>query len=714
MILESLVIGGALYGTYQQNKKQRRLEKRRQEHLAATGEDNQAAKPEEDSLSYIVKGTIQDGHDRNDNGQPKNLKQHIKGAFQSENSRSLIIASTGLVLSTTGLLVHTAVGILSIPFVIYTSRRAHLKAIKDMREGKVGIDTLVSITLIGCMATGRFLVASLITVLLRLATRLTSKITHDSKKELFGSFEQQADFVWVLVNEIETKIAFNDLKAGDIVVVHAGELIPADGHIIEGMASIDQHILTGEARPVERGEGEEVFASTVMLSGKIYVKVEHMGQDSTVAKITQILNETIEYKSTTQLRAEQLSKKLVKPALIAGGVALPTLGLGSALAVINSHPKNKLMIIAPITIMTYLRQASKEGLLIKDGRSLELLAQVDTIIFDKTGTLTEEQPHVGKIHLCVDEDENSILAYAAAAEYKQKHPLALAIIAEADKRDLELASIEDSAYKVGYGLSVHIDGELIMVGSDRFMQTEGIEIPAEIAAAQTLCEHEGYTLVMVARNHELIGAIELLPTVRAEAKKVIQALKSRAQITKTYIISGDNEIPTKKMAKELGIDDYFAETLPENKANLIKELQAQGRFVCYVGDGINDSIALKQAQVSVSLHGASSIATDTAQIVLMDKGLAHLNTLFDIAERFNENMDRSFRIMLTPAIIGAGGAFLLGFGLPQTVFLNMSSLFMGLANAALMPMFSQKKSAQPALEAEQTLVEEETPKKEAA
>lgn len=695
MILESLVIGSVLYGGYQQNKKQRRLEKRHQARLAQQDPNKiplTAPKVVEDngSIGAIVKGSIQDGHEHCD--KPKTLTQHVKRAFKSENSRSLIIASSGLVLSATGLFVYTAVGLLSIPFVLYTSRGAHLKALKDLKQGKAGIDTLVSITLLGCLVTGRFFIASLMTVLLRLATRLTSKVTHDSKQELFGSFEQQADFVWVLINSIETKIAFNDLKSGDIVVVHAGELIPADGHITEGMASIDQHILTGEARPVERGEGEEVFASTVMLSGKIYIKVEQMGQDSTVAKITQILNETIEYKSTTQLRAEQLSKKLVKPALIAGGIALPTLGLGSALAVINSHPKNKLMIIAPITIMTYLRQASKQGLLIKDGRSLELLRQVDTLIFDKTGTLTEEQPHVGNIHLCADQDEDTVLAYAAAAEYKQKHPLALAIIGAAHKRNLSLEPIEDSAYKVGYGLSVHIGGQLIRVGSDRFMQSENIAIPADISQAQTACEHEGYTLVMIACNDQLIGAIELLPTIRAEAKAVIKALKSRAQIKHTYIISGDNEIPTKKMAAELGIDGYFAETLPENKANLIKKLQVEGHFICYVGDGINDSIALKQAQVSVSLHGASAIATDTAQIVLMDQGLSHLNTLFDIAERFNENMDRSFRIMLTPAILGAGGAFLLGFGLPQTVFLNMSSLFVGLANAALMPMLSKSKT----------------------
>jgi len=521
-----------------------------------------------------------------------------------------------------------------------------------------------------------------------LATKLITRVTKDSRQQLISAFEQQPNFVWSIVKGVEVRIPFNELQRDDIVVVCAGEMIPADGTVIEGMASVDQHILTGEARPVEKESGEEVFASTVVLSGKILVKVEKTGQDSTVAKITHILNTTVDFKSTIQLRADTLSRQLVNPVLIAGCVALPILGFNGALAVVNAHPKNKMMGIAPISILNYFKLASRQGILIKDGRSLELLNKIDTIVFDKTGTLTEEQPHIGDIHCYSDYTENDILVYASAAEYKQKHPLAKAILQEAEKRQLSIPSIKDSEYKLGYGLIVNIAGQTIHVGSERFMEVENILIPSALKEQQKLSQEEGYSLVVVAVDNCIVGAIELLPTVRPEAKAVIHQLKQRPNIKTTYIISGDNEIPTKKLAEELGIDHYFAETLPEDKANLIEQLQQEGRFICYIGDGINDSIAMKKSHVSVSLRGASTIATDTAQIVLMDNGINHLDLLFELAFDFNTNMNRTFALVIIPAIIAVSGAFLFGFGIASTVALNMTSIVLALGNA-MTPLLKQ-------------------------
>ncbi len=465
-------------------------------------------------------------------------------------------------------------------------------------------------------------------------------------------------------------------------------MIPADGTVVEGMASVDQHILTGEARPVEKEPGEKIFASTVVLSGKIYVKAEKTGENSTVAKITHILNSTVDFKSTLQLRADKISKQLVNPVLIAGSVALPILGFNGALAVVNAHPKNKMMGIAPISIMNYLNLASKQGILIKDGRSLELLNKVDTIVFDKTGTLTEEQPHIGTIHSDSDYTEDEILIYAAAAEYKQKHPLAKAILQEVENRQLSIPAIEDSEYKLGYGIIVRVAGKTVHLGSERFMEVENISIPPKLKKQQKLSDEEGYSLVIVAVNKHIAGTIKLLPTVRPEAKAIISHLKQRQNIKATYIISGDNEIPTKKLAKELGIDHYFAETLPEDKAAIIEQLQQEGHFICYIGDGINDSIAMKKSHVSVSLAGASTIAIDTAQIVLMNNGINHLNLLFDLANKFNANMNTTFAIILIPAVISVSGAFLFGFGIAQTVVLNMTSIIFAIGNA-MTPLLKQ-------------------------
>jgi Cu2+-exporting ATPase len=612
----------------------------------------------------------------------KGSKQEQLQKQQKQNQRAIIASWSAFTFSIAGF-VSWPFNLLSVPFLVYAIWEHLEQSYQLIKQGKANVNTLFSLTMIGCIVLGRFFIANLIIVLYLWALKFAAKLFQNSQQQMTEVFEQCPTTVWILVKGVEARISFNQLQVGDVAVVQAGETIPADGKIVKGMASVDQHILTGEARPVERGVGEEVFASTVILSGKIYLKVEKAGEETTVAKITQILNQTIDFKSTTQLRAEMFSEQLVKPALIAGAVALPLLGFNGALAVINAHPKNKIMFVAPLTILNYLNLASKQGILIKDGRSLELLNQVDTIVFDKTGTLTEEQPYVGAIHSCSSFSDNEILTYAAAAESKQTHPLAHAIRQAAENRKLKLPLINESEYQVGYGLTVSIDELTVHVGSERFMEALNITMPENIKHQQQLGYEQGYTLVMVAVDNNFIGAIELLPTVREEAKAIISRLKQRPQIKATYIISGDNEIPTKKLAEELGIDHYFAETLPEKKADIVEQLQQQGHFICYIGDGINDSIALKKSQVSISLRGASTIATDTAQIILMDQGLNHLDFLFDLADNFNINMNRSFALLLTPAVIGVSGAFLLGFGVSQTITLNIVGLFLGMGNAMI-------------------------------
>ena len=669
MILNMLVLGSVLYVGFKSFKKQGKPEK--------TGKN----------ISTTMKSVVEEQFTQMVE-ESDDKKSSAKLTFEEKNKREIISASLALTLSSIGTWLYKPLGLFSIPFVIYANKSYHKKSYELIKQGKTSTEMLVSIIMIGCIILGLFSMASLIVLFFGIATRLSMRVTQNSRQSLINTFEQHPDFVWITVENAEISIPFNELQQGDIVVVHAGEMIPADGTVVDGMASVDQHILTGEARPIEKESGDEVFASTVVLSGKIYVKAEKTGENSTIAKITHILNNTVDFKSTLQLRADRLSKQLVNPALIAGGVALPLLGFHGALAVVNAHPKNKMMGIAPIGIMNYLNLASKQGILIKDGRSLELLNKVDTIVFDKTGTLTEEQPHIGAIHYDSDFTEDEILIYAAAAEYKQKHPLAKAILQEAENRQLSIPSIEDSEYKLGYGITVNVAGKTVHLGSERFMEVENILIPPFFRKQQKLSHEEGYSLVMVAVDKHLAGAIELLPTVRPEAKAIISRLKQRQNIKSTYIISGDHEIPTKKLAKALGIDHYFAETLPEDKAAIIEQLQQEGHFICYIGDGINDSIAMKKSHVSVSLAGASTIAIDTAQIVLMDNGINHLNLLFELANKFNANMNTTFAIILIPAVINVSGAFLFGFGIAQTVALNITSLVFAIGNA-MTPLLKQ-------------------------
>ncbi|RLC08984.1 MAG: hypothetical protein DRI57_23015 [Deltaproteobacteria bacterium] len=288
-------------------------------------------------------------------------------------------------------------------------------AFRMTRQGKVGIDTLATIVSVGCIAGGYWIVAAFTGVFYHTSKILLMKVKDISRGNLIDVFRQHSRYVWILVDGAEARMPFDELKSGDVVVVKASEIIPADGIITDGIASVDQHVLTGEARPVEKEAGSQVFASTIVLSGRICLQVESAGQETTVARIGQILNTTADFRSTTQLRAEMVANRTVLPFLIAGGVSLPFLGANGALAMINTHLKYKMTTVAPISILNFLNLASRDGILIKDGRTLDLLNQVDTIVFDKTGTLTEEQPHVGQIHACSECGADEILRYAACS-----------------------------------------------------------------------------------------------------------------------------------------------------------------------------------------------------------------------------------------------------------------------------------------------------------
>lgn len=602
---------------------------------------------------------------------------------------NIAVASISLGLALGGLL-YPPLALLSIPGLIYTSIPIHKRTYNLLKsKKKVGVDSLVSITFIGCIAFGYFILGNFGILVFTLSQKLLDKVTEDSKERLIDIFKLTPSEVWVLIDGTEISLPIHNVRKGDLVVVNTGGIIPVDGVIANGIASIDQHILTGEGTPVEREKGQEVFASTVVLSGRIVIEVKYAGEETTIAKITRILNQGIEFKSTTELRAINLADKTVGPTLLLGGLTLTLMGTESALAAINSHFKYKMAFIAPISILNFFSIASKNGIIVKDGRSLELLNKVDTIVFDKTGTLTEEQPTVGTIHICSEYDEKDVLRYAAAAESRQTHPIARAIQKTAKEQKIDLPAIDEATYRVGYGISVVIEGHFVQVGSHRFMDMSGIEIPPDIKKKQDDCSVQGHSLVLVAIDKQLASAIELVPTIRPEVRGLIHRLKQHPNITATYIISGDHETPTRALTRELGIDYYFAETLPEDKAELIKGLRNEGKFVCYIGDGINDAIAMKESHVSISLSGASTVATDTAQIILMDRGLTQINFLFDLAQDFYKNMNRVFASQVIPALISIGGVVFLGYGLGYTIILNLVGLGAGTINAVL-PLLSDK------------------------
>src|SRR5271157_3939354 len=551
-----------------------------------------------------------------------------------------------------------------------------------VEEKRLGVDVLDAIVVLGCLGTMSIFPGAVLCWCLGFGRVLVKKTQDNSKKLLLNAFGKQPRFVWLYRDGVEVQVSLDRLQAGDIIVVNTGEVVAVDGIIAEGLAMIDQHALTGESTPAEKGVGDRVFASTLLVAGKILVSVEKSGSETASAKISQILNDTAGYKLSSQHRGEVLADKAVIPTLTIGAVGLATMGPFGAVAVLNSDFGTGIRMAAPLAMLSSLALCASKGILVKDGRALELMNEVDTVLFDKTGTLTRERPEVGRISAADGFAPDQILGYAAAAERKFHHPIALAILQKAKELNLALPATDETQYKVGYGITVHVDGHTVRVGSKRFMEMEGIELPAEVREALEVAHREGFTMVMVGVDDRLGGAIELQAAVRPEVKDIIAGLRKRG-IKHIAIISGDHEAPTRKLAEILGMDRYFAQVLPADKADYVEKLQKEGCKVCFVGDGINDSIALKKANVSISLRGASSIATDTAHIVFLEEGLAKLCELRDIARDLDRNVKRSWSMILAPNIACIAGVFTMGFGIMASVVTNNVAALAALGNGVL-------------------------------
>ena len=563
---------------------------------------------------------------------------------------------------------------ISIPFLLDAWRQV-------MTEGRIGLAVGDAILGVSMISLGYFVTLSLFGSLYLATRKILLKTRDHSRRSLVNLFGEYPHTVWLVRDGIELEVPLGSLQIGDVVAVRSGETIPFDGTIVDGMALLDQHLLTGEAQPAEKETGDAVFGATLVLSGRILIRVDRTGSETVAARIATLLNQTAEQKSTVELRGEVLAERSAAPMLGLAAITLPFLGGRSALAVLGCTPGYSLRVTGPISVLNFLHLASRNGILVKDGRAFERLSEIDTVVFDKTGTLTDEQLQIAGIHPRPGHTADGILRYAAAAEYRQKHPVARAIVEAAQARSLDVPPADASDYEIGYGIRTHVGDERVSVGSARFMALEHIAIPADFATLQNASHQAGNSLVYVAVEDGLAGAVELRPNLRPEAKSVIDRLRQRDLAI--YIISGDREEPTRQLAAALGIDEYTAETLPEHKSAVVARLRAEGRSVCFVGDGINDAIALKTADASISLRGAATIATDTAHIVLMDGSLRQLPRLFDLADELESNIGLDVTASLVPSALAVVSVYVYGSGVAFTSLIGYLGLIAGIGNAML-------------------------------
>jgi|SRR5580658_1629913 heavy metal translocating P-type ATPase len=538
-------------------------------------------------------------------------------------------------------------------------------------ERRLRVDVLDATVITVALAYKKVLAAGFLIWAVDLSEALLASSSLTQRRNLTELFGRQARHAWRLEDGVEFDRTVTELQVGDVIVVHAGEQIPVDGEILCGEASLDRSSLTGEHAAIECLAGERVFAMSVLLTGSLHVVVQKTGADTTAARMVQIVEEALDHKPKLQTRAERFAERMVTPTLGLGGMAYGIAGPGPMLAVINADFGTGIRVAGPLAMLASLSAAAKNGILIKKGQVLEDLGNMNAVVFDKTGTLTEDVPTVGRIlTLSGEHEQNDLLVFAAAAERRFSHPIAKAIVTEAAARGLTVPETEASGYEVGLGVRVQIDQRVFAIGSLRFIVQSGVEMTSDATAFAEEIHRAGGTAIFIACDRTVLGVIELTAVARQEAAGLVRYLRETKGIEEIHLLSGDHDAPVRMLARQLGIDHYQAAMLPQQKAEYVRNMQSRGLRVAMFGDGVNDTAGLAQANYSISLRGASDVATDVADVVFLDGNLAKFPLLDRISANLASNVKRSVALTLVPNTVCIAGAMFGVFGLGSSLLFN--------------------------------------------
>jgi len=560
----------------------------------------------------------------------------------------------------------------------------------SLRRGRVSVEVLDGAAVGVSLLQGHFNTASSIMFLLGLSELLEDYTRQRTKSALTRSLAFNVDTVWIEKDGAELSIPLSQLVVGDMVVVRTGSMIPIDGTVRKGEAAVNQSSMTGEPLPVLKRPGDSVFAGTVLEEGSVTVEVRALADETRISRVVELIDRSEALKAGVHARAERIADRIVPMSfLLAIGVFVFTGNWRKALSVLLVDYSCAIKLATPITVISAMREASGYRIMVKGGKFLEAMAEADTIVFDKTGTLTEASPRVSKVLPFEGWERDEVLRTAACLEEHFPHSVARAVVRRALEENLlheeKHAEVE---YIVAHGIATTYRGRRVVIGSHHFVaEDEKVEIAGEQMELVDKAAN-GDSVIYLGVEGKAVGAICISDPPRTESRNVIERLK-RLGIERVIMLTGDGEATAKTVAESLGIDEYRAQVLPEDKAAIVEEMKAQGRKVVMVGDGINDSPALAAADVSVSMKGSSDIAREVADITLLTDRLDELVAVRMLARELIKRIHRNFRF-----IVSFNTALLL-LGLGGVITPNLSAILhnastMGISVACTRPCLNEK------------------------
>lgn len=530
---------------------------------------------------------------------------------------------------------------------LYRSAKYIKKALKTLWNGKLTVDVLDGASVVACLCQRKFKTAATVMFMLRISGLLEEYTQARTKAVLTDSLAIKTDRVWLVTDDGDVLIPIEDLRVGDKIRVQTGKVIPVDGVVADGEATVNESSMTGEPLPVLKREGISVYAGTVIEEGSIVVTVRQLASNTKISKIIELIGNSEELKAGVQSRAETLADRIVPFSFIGFFATLIfTKNITRAVSLLMVDYSCAIKLSTPIAVISAVKEAADNDITIKGGKYLEAFANADTIVFDKTGTLTNAEPVLEKVVAFGDYTEDEVLRISACLEEHFPHSVANAVVIGAEKRGISHSEEHTEVeYVVAHGIATTLHGHRAIIGSKHFVvEDENVTVTKE--QQNIIDEKSGSCSVLyLAIGGELAGALCISDPPRKEAKQAIDMLKKQG-IKNVVMLTGDSYRAAKATAAMLGITDYKCQVLPEDKHRYVEEMKQNGQKVIMVGDGINDTPALAAANVSVAMNDASDIARETADITIKGSDLRALVRVRKLSKDLMKRINKNYRFII--------------------------------------------------------------------
>lgn len=558
-----------------------------------------------------------------------------------------------------------------------------IKAWQALRMRAFSIELLVTIAVIGALYLREYTESSVVTFLFLFGAYLEARTLEKTRSSLKSLIDMAPQEATVIKDGKSIDIAVEDVELGDRVIIRSGGKVPVDGIIVTGKATINEAAITGESVPASKKENDRVFSGTIVDNGYIEIIAEKVGDDTTFAKIIELVEEAQEAKSKAQRFLDKFAN-IYTPAIVIMSIAvfLITLDLHLSITFLVIACPGALVIGAPVSNVAGIGNGAKNGVLIKGGDVMDRLSKVDTLVFDKTGTLTKGKPEVTDIKVFNKIDETNLLKIVAEAETISEHHLGQTIVKEAVKRNITLENAPERSEVIkGSGISATLNGHDLSIGNRKLMDSENINISDEISQYAIGQEKKGNTAIFAAVDCEIAGIFSIKDQIREDAATALTKMR-RNGIKKIVMLTGDNKHTAELVATELKLDEFYAELLPQNKVEYVKKLKDEGRMVAMAGDGINDAPAIATADIGLAMgEGGTDVSMETADVVLMADKLEQFSHAYSLSKATMNNMKQNIFIAVAVVFVLLAGVLTKSVHLASGMFIHEASILVVILNA---------------------------------